>query len=124
MNAMTLKTATEKFAAYLAELDKTPSTIGTAGRILDRLVARLGEDKDLNKIMPAQVGAFFKSGATKKNGEAAAEATAKQVRRVTRQFLVWCVEQGYIAKSPVPKEEAQHGGGVRLPRALETAVQG
>ena len=117
---ITITKAAEKFIAHLESLGKSASTIGTCRRTLDLLIANLGEDKQVAKILPVHTGKFFKSeAATMQSGKDGmkprAEASVKQIRRITRQFLIWCAEQGYIDKAPVPKEEAERGGGVRVP---------
>ena len=66
------------------------------------------------------ISKFYNSeAATKNRGKPRAEASVKQIRRIVRQFLIWCAEQGYVEKIPVPKNEASKGGGVRLPKDEE-----
>ena len=84
---------------------------------LGMLTSYLCEDKELAKILPVHVAGFFKSepamtipgkdGARKPRQP----ATIAQIRRITRQFLCWAEEQKYLAKAPVPKNEAKHEKG-------------
>ena len=114
---VTLKQAAEKYLANLRELGKNETTVTTYGRHLDLAIAFFGESKDLAKMLPAHVAAFFKSDAVnktirepKKEGEQRIERirshhTSDQTRRVMKQLLVFCVEQGIIEKTPLPKSE-------------------
>jgi hypothetical protein len=108
---MTTKTITLKAgaAAHLVHLEaigKKPSTLGTAKRTLDLLVAHMGEHKEVGKILPVHVAAFFKSeAATMLKGEPRAEASVLQIRRIARAALVWWHEQGYSEKLPLPASE-------------------
>ena len=121
----TIKEAAEKYVAHLAELGKNERTVITYGRHLDLAVAHFGEGKDIAKILPVHVSAFFKSDAVnklirepKKESEARTERprsphTIAQTKRVFRQMLVYCKDQGWTDKVPLPKEE--------LARVKETA---
>ncbi len=121
----TIKEAAEKYVAHLTELGKNERTVITYGRHLDLAVAHFGEGKDIAKILPVHVSAFFKSDAVnklirepKKEGEARTERprsphTIAQTKRVFRQMLVYCKDQGWTDKVPLPKEE--------LARVKETA---
>jgi hypothetical protein len=116
---ITITKAAEKFIAHLESLSKSASTIGTVRRTLDLLIANLGEEKIVAKILPVHTGKFFKSeAATMQSGKDGmrprAEASIKQIRRITRQFLIWTAEQGYVKKAPVPRDESERGGGVRV----------
>ena len=108
---MTTKTITLKAgaAAHLVHLEaigKKASTLGTAKRTLDLLVAHMGEDKEVGKILPVHVAAFFKSeAATMLKGKPRAEASVLQIRRIVRAALVWWHEQGYSDKLPLPSSE-------------------
>jgi hypothetical protein len=108
---MTTKTITVKAgsAAHLVHLEaigKKASTIGTAKRTLDLLIVQMGEDKEVGKILPVHVDAFFKSeSATMLKGKPRAEASVLQIRRIVRAALVWWHEQGYSEKLPLPASE-------------------
>jgi len=113
----TIKEAAEKYVAHLTELGKNERTIITYGRHLDLAVAHFGESKDIAKILPAHVAAFFKSDAvnklireSKKEGEARTERprshhTIAQTKRVFRMMLVYCKEQGWVEKVAIPKSD-------------------
>ena len=114
---VTIKQAAEKYVAHLTELGKNERTVVTYGRHLDLAIAHFGEDKDIAKIMPVHVAAFFKSDAVnklirepKKEGEARQERprshhTIDQTKRVFRMMLVFCKDQGWLDKVPLPKDE-------------------
>ena len=66
----------------------------------------MGEDKEVGKILPVHVDAFFKSeAATMLKGKPRAEASVLQIRRIVRTALVWWHEQGYSEKLPLPSSE-------------------
>jgi len=114
---ITIKEAAEKYLAHLTELGKNERTVVTYGRHLDLAIAQFGEDKDIAKILPVHVSAFFKSDAVnklirepKKEGEARTERprshhTIDQTKRVFRMMLVFCKDQGWLDKVPLPKDE-------------------
>ncbi|MBI5526559.1 MAG: hypothetical protein HY897_09500 [Deltaproteobacteria bacterium] len=106
-----MKNAVEKYLAHLEDLGKSESTRYTVTLDLRMLTAHLGEDKELAKILPVHVAGFFKSDPVNKIGDPARDrrpATVLQIKRITRQFLVWAEEQGYMASVPLPKEELEH----------------
>ena len=106
MTTKTLKDATELYLTHLAAIGKKPSTIGTARRTLDLLIADMGEDKEIAKIMPVHVSKFFKSeAATMLRGKPRAEASVLQIRRIVRSTLVWWHTEGLISTIPVPADE-------------------
>jgi hypothetical protein len=52
------------------------------------------------------VAGFFKSElATTVRGRQRSKATVLQIRRITRQFLVWAHQKGYVERIPLPREE-------------------
>ena len=119
---ITIVKAAENFIAELEALGKKPSTIGTSRRTLDLLVACLGEDKQVGKILPVHISKFFGSeAATKQPGKDGlkprAQASVLQIRRIVRQFMVYLVEQKHLDKIALPKDELERGGGVRQPAA-------
>lgn len=118
---ITLGTAAERFHEHLESLGKKPSTVGTAMRLLERLTEFFGADKEVAKLRPADVGRYFKSDLVLKNGERPrAKLSINQHRRIARQFLIWCHEQGWVETMPVPKDEAELGG-VRAAKAADAA---
>ena len=108
---MTTKTITLKagVAAHLVHLEsigKKPSTLGTAKRTLDLLIEAMGADKEIAKILPVHVAAFYKSeAATMLKGKPRAQASVLQIRRIVRAALVWWHEQGYSDRLPLPTSE-------------------
>ncbi|HPQ70593.1 MAG TPA: hypothetical protein PKW95_15820 [bacterium] len=116
---ITIKEAAEKYLTHLGELGKNERTVETYGRHLDLAIAHFGESKDIAKILPVHVSAFFKSDAVnklirepRKEGEPPRERprsphTVAQTKRVLRQMLVFCKDQGWTDKVPLPKSEAE-----------------
>ena len=114
---ITIKEAAEQYLAHLKDLGKNERTIITYGRHLDLAIAHFGESKDIAKILPAHVAAFFKSDAvnklireSKKEGEAHTERprshhTIAQTKRVFRMMLVYCKDQGWVEKVAIPKAD-------------------
>ncbi|MBZ0272994.1 hypothetical protein K8I61_13225 [bacterium] len=114
---ITIKQAAEKYVAHLKELGKNERTVVTYGRHLDLAVEHFGEGKDIAKFLPVHIAAFFKSDAVnklirepKKEGEARQERprshhTIDQTKRVFRMMLVFCKDQGWLDKVPLPKDE-------------------
>jgi len=123
---ITIKEAAEKYLAHLRELGKNERTVETYGRHLDLAIAHFGESKDIAKILPVHVSAFFKSDAVnklirepKKEGEPRQERprsphTIAQSKRVFRMMLVFCKEQDLVDKVAIPKAD--------MPRAKEAAA--
>ena len=108
-----LKDACERYLENLKAIGKKPSTIGTAKRTLDLLVAEMGEDKEVGKILPLHVDKFFKSEvATMQPGKEGmkprAEASVLQIRRIVRSALVWWKEQGLSERLPLPATEKKY----------------
>ena len=114
---ITMKEAAEKYLAHIGETGKNERTVYTYGMDLKLAVEYFGEDKAVAKIMPVHVAAFFKADSVtklirepKKEGEARRERdkspiTITKTKRVFRQMLVFCKEQGWIDKVPLPKDE-------------------
>ena len=105
---ITLKQAVEKYMEYLAACGKTERTQYTYHMDLKLALEHFGEDKDIAKLIPAQVAGFFKSDlVTKvpKSGRDKSEITITKTRRVFRQMLVFCRDQKWIDKIPLTKDE-------------------
>ena len=114
---ITIKEAAEKYLANLREVGKNERTIYTYNKDLELALAFFGPDKDIAKILPVHVAAFFKSDIVnkliyepKKEGEARRERpkspiTITKTRRVFRQMLVFCKDQGLLDRVPLPKDE-------------------
>ena len=114
---ITIKEAAEKYLANLGEVGKNERTIYTYNKDLELALAFFGPEKLITKIMPVHVAAFFKSDLVnkliyepKKEGEARRERdkspiTITKTKRVFRQMLVFCKDQGWTDKVPLPKDE-------------------
>jgi len=135
---ITIKEAAEKYLAHLKELDKNERTIETYKRHLDLAFAHFGEAKEIGKILPVHVSAFFKSDAVnklirepKKEGEPRRERqrsihTIRQTIRVYKQMLVFCKDQGWTDKIPMPKEFAskvKESAAPEQPEAADTMAE-
>jgi len=106
----TLKEACEKYLEHLKSIGKKPSTLGTAKRTLDLLIADMGEEKEVGKILSVHVDKFFKSeAATMQQGadgpKPRAQASVLQIRRIVRSALVYWHEQGLSKTIALPKDE-------------------
>lgn len=103
---MNLKEASDQYLEHLKAIGKKASTVGTAKRTLDLLVAEMGEAKEVGKILPVHVDRFFKSDtATMLNGKPRADASKLQIKRIVRQALVWWKEKGWSERLPLPGDE-------------------
>jgi len=102
----TLKQALPEYLKHLEEIGKSKSTRYTVNLDINLLMAYLGEEKELKKILPVHIAGFFKSEpATKTHGKPRSKATILQIRRITRQFLIWMHEKGYVDRVPLTKDE-------------------
>jgi hypothetical protein len=107
---ITMKAAMRKYLEHLEGLGKSQSTRQTVDRDLQLLAAYLGDEKIVSKIIPVHVANFFRSEPVNKIGDPPRDrrpATVLQIKRITRQYLLWAQEQGYLTRAPLPKEEAK-----------------
>ena len=110
ITTVTLKDACGRYLEHLKSIGKKPSTIGTAKRTMDLLIAEMGEEKEVGKILPLHVDKFFKSEAAttqpaKDGPKPRAEASVLQIRRIVRAALVWWKEENYSTRLPLPATE-------------------
>jgi len=110
ITTVSLKDASKKYLEHLKSIGKKPSTLGTAKRTLDLLIAEMGETKEVGKILPLHVDKFFKSDAAttqpgKDGPKPRAQASILQIRRIVRSALVWWKEENYSARLPIPASE-------------------
>lgn len=106
MSEQTLGRATAEYMEHLKAEGKSVRTLYTYERDAQQIIAFFGADRKLTSILTPHVGKFLKSDALLKlaNGNERAEPTVRKTVRVLRMFLVWCLEQGYIDKLPLPKD--------------------
>jgi hypothetical protein len=107
---MNLKDAATQYIHHLEETGQKASTVGTARRTLDLLIADMGENKEVGKILPVHTAAFFKSEAAtmqpgKDGPKPRAQASILQIRRIVRAALVWWHGQGWSKSVAVPASE-------------------
>ena len=119
----TLKEAVEKYMEHLAADGKTERTQYTYMMDLKLALEYFGEDKKLDKLIPAQVAGFFKSDlVTKvpKSGREKSPITVTKTLRVFRQMLVFCRDQKWIDKLPLTKSEAAKVKDKTEPKKIES----
>jgi site-specific recombinase XerD len=106
MNEKTLHEAIEEHLEHLKSQGKSERTIYTYSKDFEQIEAYFGPDKKLGSILVPHVSGFLKSDALLKmhGDKVRSEITVKKTTRVFRVFLVWCLEQSYIAKLPLPKD--------------------
>lgn len=106
MSDTTLHVAAQAYLEHLRDQGKTERTLYTYGKDFEQIEAFFGPDKKLTSILIPHVSGFMKSDALLKmpSGKERSEPTVKKTVRVFRMFLVWCQEQGYITKLPLPKD--------------------
>ena len=113
ITTVTLKDACGRYLEHLKSIGKKPSTLGTAKRTLDLLIAEMGETKEVGKILPLHVDKFFKSEAstmqTGKDGpKPRADASQLQIKRIVRSALVWWKNENYSERLPLPATEKRY----------------
>jgi site-specific recombinase XerD len=103
---ITLHDAAEAYLAHLKAEGKSEATVYTYRKDFELIESFLGKDRQLAKVIPANVGKFFKSDTLlkKPSGAERAKNTTDKTKRVLRMFLVWAKEQGFIDSLPLPKD--------------------
>jgi site-specific recombinase XerD len=106
MEQKTLHKAIEEHIKHLKSQGKSERTIYTYSKDFEQVEAYFGPDKKLTSILIPHVSGFLKSDTLLKmhGDKERSEITVKKTIRVFRMFLVWCLEQGYITKLPLPKD--------------------
>jgi len=106
MTDKTLHDALQEYLDSLRNDGKNERTLYTYGRDAEQVEAFFGPDKKLAAILTPHVSGFLKSDALLKlpSGKERSEPTVRKTVRVFRMFLCWALEQGYIAKLPLPKD--------------------
>ncbi len=106
MSDVTLHSAAKTYLEHLKDQGKTERTLYTYGKDFEQIEAFFGPDKKLTSILTPHVSGFLKSDALLKmpSGKERSEPTVKKTVRIFRMFLVWCQEQNYITKLPLPKD--------------------
>ena len=108
----TLKEAIPEYVKFLEVEGKSKSTRYTVNLDLNYLLNDLGEKKELKNILTVHIAKFFKSDVVNKSKDKPRSIhTINQIKRITRQFLVWCKTQGYIDVLPLTKEESKFLNG-------------
>ena len=111
MKPKTLKESCEAFIQHLRDSGVAENSIASYRWNCRLLVAFLGEDKEIGKILPVHIANFFRSEPvtmkTTKSGEKIARTAGSisQIRRVVRWAVAWWHEQGWISTIPLPAED-------------------
>lgn len=118
---ITLHEAAEAYLEHLKSEGKKPTTLYTYKKDFELIESVLGKDRQLAKVIPANVGKFFKSDALlkKPSGEDRAKNTVDKTKRVLRMFLVWAKDQGHIDNVPLPKDTPMGASGKKGEEATE-----
>ena len=105
----TIKTLKDAIPEYLKKLEqegKTKSTRYTVKLDLGYLLQHLGNKKELQNILTVHISSFFKSDFVNKTKDKPRSIhTINQIKRITRQFLVWAKDEKYIDNLPLTKDE-------------------
>ena len=106
MTEKTLHDALQEYLGALRNDGKSERTLYTYSKDAEQIEAHFGLDKKLGSILIPHVSGFLKSDALLKmpSGKERSEPTVRKTVRVFRMFLCWALEQGYIAKLPLPKD--------------------
>jgi len=106
MTEKTLHDALQEYLEHLKACGKSERTLYTYSKDAEQIEAHFGSDKKLGSILVPHVSGFLKSDALLKmpSGKERSEPTVRKTVRVFRMFLCWALEQGYIAKLPLPKD--------------------
>lgn len=119
---ITLHEAAEAYLEHLKAEGKTKATLYTYRKDFELIESFLGKDRQLVKIIPANVGKFFKSDVLlkKPSGAERAKNTTDKTKRVLRMFLVWAKERGHIDSLPLPKDTPMGRSGKKGEEVAET----
>ena len=106
MTEKTLHDALQEYLEHLKACGKSERTLYTYSKNAEQIEAHFGLDKKLGSILIPHVSGFLKSDTLLKmpSGKERSEPTVRKTIRVFRMFLCWALEQGYIAKLPLPKD--------------------
>ncbi len=106
MTDKTLHDALQEYMSSLRDEGKSERTLYTYNKDAEQIEAYFGPDKKLTSILIPHVSGFLKSDALLKmrGDKDRSEVTVRKTVRVFRMFLTWCLERGYIAKLPLPKD--------------------
>ncbi len=101
---MKLGKALDQYLDHLKKLAKSKMTLYTYGKDAEQIKAFFG-DKELNDLTKLWIGRFLKSEELNKspNGKGRAPSTINKTVGFFRRFIEWCLAQGYLTESPLPK---------------------
>jgi hypothetical protein len=96
----------ERYLEHLEASGKSHGTIFSYGIELKTAQKALGAETLISALTPALVGTYFESAVVMKlkSGRPKALPSFMKTRRVLRLALVWAVEQGWLAKVPLPEQ--------------------
>jgi hypothetical protein len=100
----TIKDSVEQYLVHLGEKGQKPSTIRTAQRALALLAGHLGPDTLVSEVTTQDMITFKTSEAANflPSGKRRMFNSITQIRTITRMFLTWVHEQGWISEIPLP----------------------
>ena len=106
MTEKTLHDALQEYLSALRAEGKSERTLYTYTKDTEQIEAHFGTEKKLSAILIPHVSGFLKSDTLLKmpSGKERSDPTVKKTVRVFRMFLCGALEQGYIAKLPLPKD--------------------
>ncbi len=121
----TLSQLCDSYISALPEMGKSASTAKSYAGDLALAKKHLGEDTELAKITPKDIGIFFASDAVNltRKGAPKNRITTDKIKRVLRLAFAWAEEEGFIEKSPVaaksPKTDAKAAPKTAKPPVLK-----
>lgn len=96
--------ALAQYLAYLKEIGKSEKTLYTYGKDAEQITAFF-KDKELIELNKLVLGKFLNSAELNQqgNGKSRAQATINKTIGFLRRFIEWCLAEGLLNESPLPK---------------------
>ncbi|MCA9840537.1 MAG: hypothetical protein KC475_00340 [Cyanobacteria bacterium HKST-UBA03] len=105
-NSEPIKTqaAIDDFIQYLAEQGKHCKTVTAYSSDLAVVLLCFEPDALIEQFTLSRIGKFLKSDTLlyKRTGQPRSIVGQERIVRVFRQFLIWCEQQKYFERAPVP----------------------
>jgi len=104
----TLRQGVDLYLKHLTEKGASTNTVSVYRRCLALAVDHFGEDRDLQKMIPAHVSRYFGCDVVNKkpDGSPRADISIRQIKRVFRQMLNYlCNEVGKLESVPLSKKD-------------------
>lgn len=102
---MMLHTALENYLTHLEAQGLSKRTLYTYGKDSQQIRAFFGESILLESLTRQSIGKFLKSDNLRAlpSGKERAETTINKTIGFFRRFIEWCIGQGVLSDSPLPK---------------------